>query len=129
MARVTGVGGVFFLAKDPEKLLAWYRDRLGLEVEQGYPCSSLYWDQEGVPGRRPYTVFAPFAADTDYFQPSRSSFMINFRVDDLDALLAKLGEAGVEPVGSPTQEINGRFAWVLDPEGNKVELWEPAPGH
>jgi predicted enzyme related to lactoylglutathione lyase len=117
MERVRGIGGYFLRAKDPSALSAWYRDCLGLDV-----------DEHGLwrPGAGP-TVFAAFEADTDYFGSRTQQTMLNFRVGDLDAMLAQLREAGAD-VAEETQEMDGvgRFAWVTDPEGNRVELWQPA---
>lgn len=114
---VTGIGGVFFRARDPDALQAWYRDQLGVVVE-----GQMHWDQAAGP-----TVFMPFAADTDYW-PAEKAWMINFRVSDLDDLLAKLRKAGVAVKTDPTWDSPevGRFARIHDPEGNPIELWEPA---
>jgi len=114
MEKVTGIGGVFYRAKDPDALRAWYATHLGVE---GMP-----WTQEGG-----YTVFQPFDHDTDYF-PTNKQWMINFRVHDLDAMKAQLERAGIDVKTDPawdTPEI-GRFARIHDPEGNPIELWEPA---
>jgi D-3-phosphoglycerate dehydrogenase len=125
MAKVTGLGGIFFKSSDTDALRTWYGEALGLEVaDYG---KAFTWRDDAEPDERGYTVFAPFKADTKYFEPSESSFMINFRVDDLDGLLERLRAAGATIVGGPDQEPNGRFAWVMDPEGNKIELWEPVP--
>jgi glyoxylase I family protein len=115
MAAV-GIGGVFFRAKDPEALQAWYRTHLGVAAEDPYN-----WVQEAGP-----TVFMPFARDTDYF-PADRQWMINFRVTGLDDLLAALRGSGIEVVTNPDWDTpeTGRFARVHDPEGNPVELWEP----
>jgi catechol 2,3-dioxygenase-like lactoylglutathione lyase family enzyme len=120
MERVLGVGGVFFKARDPAMLKAWYRDQLGLPTdEQG----ETMFQTQGDPG--PCLVWAPFPADTTYFEPSKAPFMINFRVKDLRAMLAQLRAAGA-PVDDKVQEESyGKFGWVMDPEGNRIELWEP----
>lgn len=115
--RVTGIGGLFFRAKDPTALAAWYKTHFDIDANGA-------WAQEAG-----YSVLGLFSADTDYW-PSERSFMFNFRVDDLDALSARLEGAGVEVLRDPawdTPEI-GRFARIHDPEGNPIELWEPAPG-
>src|SRR5262245_16373425 len=117
MQRVRGIGGIFFKAKDPEALRAWYRDRLGIPVEE--------WGGARFGADEGYTVSSPVKGETTYFEPSTASFMVNYRVDDLDAMLAQLREAGVEVVGTPEDSEFGRFGWVLDPEGNKLELWQP----
>ena len=124
MARVTGIGGVFFKSTgDPAALAAWYQTHLGLPLAP-FGGAVLRWpddpaDDDGL------TVWHVAAADTTWFAPSRAAFMINYRVDDLAGLLAQLRGAGVEVVGGPEAHENGQFAWVLDPDGNKVELWEP----
>ncbi|MGN6526599.1 MAG: VOC family protein [Burkholderiaceae bacterium] len=119
--RITGIGGVFFKAKDPKALAAWYRDVLGLPV-QAWGGAALRFD---APGHPPAAAWSTFPASTDYFAPSTSAFMIDYAVDDLDALLARLHAKGVEVLKRDDSDDHGRFAWVLDPEGNKVELWEP----
>ncbi len=124
MARVTGIGGVFFKAtSDSEVLAAWYRDHLGLVLED-WGGAVLKWpeDPSDDGGATVWHVAKP---DTEWFAPSTSSFMINYRVDDLTELLAELAEKGVQPVAGPESHPNGSFAWIMDPEGNKVELWEP----
>lgn len=123
MARVTGVGGVFFKASDPKKLASWYAQHLGLQLED-FGGAILRWpeDQANDDG---LTVWHLAERDGDWFQPSDSSFMINYRIDDMDGMIQQLTEGGVEIVKGPEEHENGRFAWVMDPEGNKVELWEP----
>jgi predicted enzyme related to lactoylglutathione lyase len=124
MARVLGVGGVFFKAKDPGGLMNWYRDVLGLEVED---WGGTVFRPEGMaahPGAG--TVFSAFEADTDYFGPSTKEFMINLAVDDLDGILASCAQHGVEAKVHP-DDTNGRFAHIIDPEGTKIELWQPKP--
>jgi glyoxylase I family protein len=110
--RVTGIGGVFFRALDPDALREWYAEHLGVTFEP-------LWEQEAGP-----TVWAPFKEDTDYFGRPEQAWMINFRVDDLDAMVAQLRAAGIEVESVPDEEA-GRFARTWDPEGNPVELWEP----
>jgi catechol 2,3-dioxygenase-like lactoylglutathione lyase family enzyme len=118
--RVLGVGGIFFKAKDPAMLKAWYRDHLGLPTgEQG----ETMFPTHGDPG--PFLVRAPFPADTTYFEPSKAPFMINFRVKDLRAMLAQLRAAGAAVDDKVQEEEYGKFGWVMDPEGNRIELWEP----
>ena len=120
MAKVTGIGGFFFKARDPDALGKWYRDHLGIDLVPG-DYDTEPWTQEAGP-----TVFAPFPETTEYFMRADQRWMMNFRVDDLDAMMADLRAAGieVEPYGEP--EPNGRFAHLRDPEGNPIELWEPA---
>jgi predicted enzyme related to lactoylglutathione lyase len=124
MAKVVGVGGVFFKSSDPEKLGAWYQKWLGVPVEAPYGAN-FKPDTVPVGG---LTVWAPFKQDTDYFDPSKSDFMFNLMVDDLDGALAQVVEGGAEIVGDIMDEDYGRFGWFIDPEGNKVELWEPKEG-
>lgn len=121
MAKVTGIGGVFFKSRDPKGLAAWYREHLGLEVEDWGGVSFRWRDPNG------FTVWSPFREDTSYFDPSDRPFMINFRVDDLDGMLARLREAGVRVDDKLEESEFGRFGWFLDPEGTRIELWEP-PG-
>lgn len=118
MEKVKGVGGVFFRARDPAGLSAWYAEVLGVDpVPTGTDAPP--WVAEGG-----VTIFAPFPADTDYF-PASQQAMVNFRVADLDAMLVQLRAAGVEPFNEQTMEGVGRFAHIHDPEGNAIELWQP----
>ena len=123
MAGVTGIGGVFFKARDPKALAAWYAEHLGMTLEP-WGGAILKWGADGADDGG-VTVWHTAATDTDWFAPSEASFMINHRVDDLTALLAALADAGIQPLKGPDTEFNGLFAWILDPEGNKLELWEP----
>jgi len=118
--HVTGIGGVFFKAKDPKALAAWYRDVLGLPL-QPWRGAMLRHD---APQRPDVTTWRAFPAMSTYFAPSDSGFMINYAVDDMDALLARLAKPGVAVVKRSDDDC-GRFAWILDPENNKIELWEP----
>lgn len=119
--RVTGIGGVFFKAKDPDALKAWYKQHLGLNTDQ-YGCT--FWWKDAA-GNDCSTQWSPFKEDTTYYEPSQKQFMQNFRVENLDRLLAQLRGEGVTVVGGPESFDYGKFGWVLDPEGNKIELWEP----
>jgi predicted enzyme related to lactoylglutathione lyase len=124
MERVTGIGGVFFKSPDPERLFAWYEKHLGLKREESGGTSVAFrWrdDQDGDG----MTVWSIFPEDTTYFQPSEAGFMFNYRVADLDALLEVLQEEGVEIDPKRENAPYGRFAWLVDPDGNRVELWEP----
>lgn len=121
VGHITGVGGVFFKAKDPKALAAWYRDVLGMPVE-AWGGASLRYD---APGHPPALAWNAFPSATKYFAPSTGGLMINYAVDDMDALLARLRSKGVVILKRDDNDPNGRFAWILDPEGNKVELWEP----
>ena len=125
MAKVIGVGGVFFKSRDPEGLIGWYRDVVGLPVEDWGGVILKPETMAAHPGAA--TIFAPFKADTDYFQPSTNAFMINLAVDDLEGVLTRCAEYGVTPVRTFPEEPNGKFAHIMDPEGNKIELWEPKP--
>ena len=119
--RVTGIGGVFFKSENPNALKDWYKKHLGLNTDQ-YGCTFWWKDKESNDAS---TQWSPFSADTTYFEPSQKQFMQNFRVHDLDSLLVKLKEEGVTLVGEPEAYDYGKFAWILDLEGNKIELWEP----
>jgi predicted enzyme related to lactoylglutathione lyase len=117
--RVVGIGGVFFKARDPKALAEWYATHLGVPLESG----QTYGTFTAATGDQ--TVWSIFPADTNYFAPSPSAFMLNFRVRDLKAMLAQLRDAGV-PVDERVEEYDyGSFGWVLDPEGNRIELWQP----
>jgi glyoxylase I family protein len=119
MEKVTGIGGVFFRARDPKALAQWYQQHLGVEpVPENYEQSP--WRQEGGP-----TAFAPFPEDTRYFGSAERKWMINFRVGNLDAIVSQLKTAGIAVEIDPEAYPNGRFARIYDPEGNPVELWEP----
>ena len=119
--HVTGIGGVFFKAKDPKALAAWYRDVLGLPLE-AWGGAALRLDAAGHP---PAAAWSAFPDTTKYFAPSTTDFMIDYAVDDLDAILARATGKGVVVLKRADGDPSGRFAWILDPEGNKVELWEP----
>jgi len=119
--RVTGIGGIFFKSENPAELKEWYKKHLGLNTDQ-YGCTFWWKDKQGNDAS---TQWSPFAADTTYFNPSQKQFMQNFRVHDLDGLLVKLKEEGVTIVGEPETYDYGKFGWIIDPEGNKIELWEP----
>jgi predicted enzyme related to lactoylglutathione lyase len=124
MAGVTGIGGVFFRARDQEALAAWYRDRLGVPVQQWHGAQ-FYFADDRSPRESGYSVWAVFPQDTKHFGPGAQTFMVNFRVDDLDALLASLRAEGCEVSEKVQADETGKFGWVTDPEGNRVELWEP----
>ncbi len=126
MKRVTGIGGIFFKCDDSDAQRTWYQEKLGIEP-QPWGGHVFMWREDADPKEQGYTVWSPFKSDSDYFGPSNQKFMVNYRVADLDALLVELRAAGVELAGEPTSEANGKFAWILDPEGNKIELWEPVP--
>jgi predicted enzyme related to lactoylglutathione lyase len=127
MKRVTGIGGIFFTAKDPKAMQAWYREHLGIDV-QPWGGASLDWtDDDGKPaGGTTAWLIKPDEADA--FAPSKAAFMVNYRVADLDSLLKALREEGCEVLDKTDDSEYGKFGWVIDPEGNKVELWEPPTG-
>ena len=119
--RVTGIGGVFFKAQNSKELVAWYGKHLGLKTDD---YGSTFWWKNNK-GKDCSTQWSPFAADTTYFEPSEKQFMQNFRVENLERLLLQLKEEGVTVVGEMESFDYGKFGWILDPEGNKIELWEP----
>ncbi|MGH9670097.1 MAG: VOC family protein [Terriglobales bacterium] len=124
MKRVTGLGGVFFKAKDPEKLCAWYQRHLGLKREPYGTAVSFFWREAKGRGKG-MTVWSLFPRNTRYFRPSRAGFMLNYRVEDLDRLLRVLRREGVWIDPKREDYEYGCFAWIQDPEGNRIELWQP----
>ena len=125
MKRVTGIGGIFFKSKDPQHTREWYQRHLGIEQEP-WGGAVLKWRHHDQPERVGTTIWSPFKADTTHFQPSDNTFMVNYRVGNLEELLAALKTEGIEQVGEMQAHEYGKFAWILDPDGNKIELWEPA---
>ena len=123
MKKVTGIGGFFIKSKDPDKLKEWYKDHLGLPTNQY--GATFHWLPVDDPGHKARTEWSVFKDDTTYFEPSEQPFMMNFRVDDLVALVAELKEQGANVVGDIQEYDYGKFGWVMDPDGNKIELWEP----
>jgi predicted enzyme related to lactoylglutathione lyase len=124
MAKITGIGGVFFKSTgDSAALAAWYQQHLGLPLEP-FGGAILRWPDDTAEDRG-LTVWSVAKRDSKWFSPSTAPFMINYRVDNLGALLEQLRAGGVEIVGGPESHENGKFAWIMDPDGNKVELWEP----
>ena len=124
MARITGIGGVFFKSTgDSKALAAWYRTHLGMALED-FGGAVLRWPDDQAEDKG-LTVWHVAERDSQWFSPSGSPFMINYRVDDLDALVAQLRTDGIDLVAGPESHENGKFAWIMDPDGNKVELWEP----
>lgn len=126
MRRVTGIGGVFFKAKDPKTLADWYHVHLGLKVEP-WGGAAFRWADDNADGAGA-TMWNPFDENTSYFAPGTASFMINYRVEDLHALLAELRKEGCNVLDKVDESEYGKFGWVIDPEGNKVELWQPPSG-
>ena len=127
--RVTGIGGVFFKAKDPKALRTWYQEKLGIAMQDGASFGLFRWRERQDASREGTTVWGVFPETTKYFAPSSAPFMINYRVRNLEALLTLLRSAGVTIEGNVVEDFNGKFAWVVDPEGNKIELWEPKAGY
>ncbi len=127
MKRVTGIGGIFFKAKDPAVLHDWYRRHLGIDVQDWGGAAFTWADAEGKPASGT-TIWSVGAADGEAFAPSASAFMVNYRVADLRLLLQTLREEGCDVLDRLDESEYGKFGWVMDPEGNKVELWEPPPG-
>ena len=125
MAKVLGVGGVFFKCADADATRAWYVRVLGLAPEDYGGVHFNHSESAAAKGPGALTIFTPFAADSDYFAPSDHSVMINLMVDDLDGVLARAAAEGVAELQPRMDEVYGRFAWILDPDGRKIELWEP----
>ena len=124
MNRVTGIGGIFIKAKDPDALRAWYREHLGIDVQE-WGGATFRWHSPDRPNPDGVTVWTVFPGTSDYFAPSSAPFMVNYRVDDLHSFLAQLRSEGCE-VDAKTEESEfGKLGWVMDCEGNRVELWEP----
>jgi len=120
--KVTGIGGIFFRVRDPARMSAWYREHLGICAEDGH--ADFVWRDKERPDEVGRTVWSLFPADTDYFGPIRPAFMINYRVANLEKMLVQLRQSGVT-VGKVEDYDYGLFAWITDPEGNRIELWEP----
>ena len=121
MARVLGVGGVFFKSEEPDKLYQWYCEHLGIKRNDGPGVSFMTADLPAAG----YLVWGAFNSDTQYFDPATKQYMYNLIVDDLDGALEQVKAGGAELIGEVETCENGRFGWFMDPEGNKVELWEP----
>lgn len=123
MKRVTGIGGIFFKSQDPEKMRAWYKKHLGLSTN---PYGSVFeWRQATAPEKHGYTQWSPFEKSTKYFDPSPQDFMINYRVENLEALVEELKNEGVTILDAIETYDYGKFVHIMDLEGNKIELWEP----
>ena len=127
MKRVTGIGGIFFKARDPESLRDWYRKHLGIDV-QDWGGTAFLWNDPERPEPNGTTVWTIFSPTSDYFNPSTAPFMINYRVADLFALLDVLRSEGCTVDEKTDTSEFGKFGWVMDPEGNRIELWEPPEG-
>jgi len=127
MKRVTGIGGIFFNSPDPVKLRAWYKEHLGIDVQDWGGTAFTWTDSEGKPTAGT-TIWTVGDATSDYFAPSTAPFMVNYRVADLHALVEALRTEGCNVLDKIDESEYGKFAWVIDPDGNKVELWEPPVG-
>ena len=125
MKRVTGIGGIFFSAKDPAKLRSWYKTHLGIDVQPWGGAAFRWVDADGTPanGTTAWSI-----GDGSYFAPGNTTFMVNYRVADLHGLLSLLREEGCQVLEKVEESEFGKFGWVIDPEGNKVELWQPPEG-
>jgi predicted enzyme related to lactoylglutathione lyase len=126
MKRVVGVGGIFFKSPDPKRLQAWYQQHLGIDVSE-WGGVSFGLDEQLKTNPNAAFIWSPFAHDTQYFAPSTASFMINYRVEDLHAVIAALRAEGCNVMEKVDESEYGKFGWVVDPDGNKLELWEPPP--
>ena len=127
MKRITGIGGIFFKSRDPKALGTWYKTHLGVDVQE-WGGAAFRWNGPDNPEGVGTTVWSPFAAETSYFAPSDAPFMINYRVGDLHSLLAVLRAEGVQVEDKVEESEYGKFGWVIDPDGNKLELWQPPAG-
>lgn len=123
MKRVTGIGGLFFKCKDPEETKKWYKKHLG--IKSGQYGGTFEWRHAGDASKKGFTAWGPFSSDTEYFKPSEAEFMYNYRVADLEKLLEVLEKEGVEIIGEIEEYDYGKFGWIMDPDGRKIELWEP----
>lgn len=123
MKRVTGIGGFFFKCRNPQQIKIWYDKHLGIKSDEY--GGSFIWREYNDPEHKGYTAWSPFSHSSTYFSPSDKEFMINYRVENLEKLLDVLRKEGVEIVGEIEEYEYGKFGWIMDPEGNKIELWEP----
>jgi predicted enzyme related to lactoylglutathione lyase len=121
--RVTGIGGIFFKAKDPQALGKWYADHLGIDTTEEGDIAVFRWRYRDNPEQKGATVWSAFPQDTNYFG-SDTEFMVNYRVEDLDAVIVALRSEGVQIEGDIVDNKHGRFAWIRDPEGRRIELWQ-----
>ncbi len=127
MNRVTGIGGIFIKSADPQRLREWYRKHLGIQIEE-WGGVAFRWKSDENPGGTGTTVWSVFEASSNYFAPSDAGFMVNYRVADLHALIAQLRAEGCNVMDKVDESEFGKFGWVVDPDGNKIELWEPPAG-
>lgn len=122
MAKVLGIGGVFFKAQDPKQLAAWYETWLGLAIDPNF--TGTVFHSANLP-EKAYAIWSPFESSTSYFEPSKAPYMINLIVDDLAGALAQVEKGGATSISGPEAQEYGVFGWFVDPEGNKIELWQP----
>ena len=127
MKRVTGIGGIFIKSPDPQILRGWYKTHLGIDI-QDWGGATFQWNEGADSTENGATVWSVFDQDSKYFEPSKSGFMVNYRVEQLTPLLALLKEEGCQVMDEIEESEFGKFGWVIDPDGNKVELWEPPVG-
>jgi len=128
LKRVTGIGGIFFKSERSKEISEWYKKHLDIPtLKDGTTC--FEWLDKDEPSEKGYTVWSAFKNDTDYLDPSKSEFMINYRVENLEELMKVLVKEGVEQCGKIEEYEYGKFGWILDPEGRKIELWEPVKGY
>jgi predicted enzyme related to lactoylglutathione lyase len=127
MKRVTGIGGIFIKSSDPQRLREWYRRHLGIDFEE-WGGLAFNWKSDENPSGTGTTVWNVFDGASNYFEPSKSPFMVNYRVADLRALVAALRAEGCQVMDKVDESEYGKFGWVVDPDGNKIELWEPPAG-
>ncbi|GAB3647735.1 VOC family protein [Echinicola sediminis] len=123
MKKVTGIGGIFFKCKNPDQMKEWYAQNLGLNTDQY--GTTFEWRQSDEPDKKGFSQWSPFSDNTTYFQPSEKEFMVNYRVENLEALVIQLKRDGVEITDEIEVYEYGKFIHIMDPEGNKIELWEP----
>ena len=131
MEKVKGIGGIFFKGDERDELMQWYTEKLGIEAEwtsEGSAGKAFLWKDRAAPHADGSTIWSLFPRDTKYFTPGRASFMVNYRVDDLDKILEQLRASGAEVDDRIEESEFGKFGWVVDPEGNRIELWEPPTG-
>jgi len=125
MEKVTGIGGIFFKTDDAERTRNWYRDHLGIDADPSWGGAMFQWREHDAPETVATTVWSPMPSTTKYFDPSTSKFMVNYRVRDLHAMIAQLRAAGAQVDEKVEESEFGKFGWVMDPDGNRIELWEP----
>jgi predicted enzyme related to lactoylglutathione lyase len=125
MEKVTGIGGIFFKTDDAARTRNWYRDNLGIDADPNWGGYAFQWREHEAPDEVGSTIWSPMPSTTKYFDPSTSRFMVNYRVRDLDAMLAQLRAAGAQVDEKVDESEFGKFGWVMDPDGNRIELWQP----